>query len=102
MNLVNRLDRDSQPEPRGRPAAQDVLVGARPLVAPGIELLRTEIRPTGHERLEERGIVDRGPEHLGRERAVEMKQVRARLRVDVDGPVDVVEPRRTGEGTRPS
>src|SRR5579884_2127175 len=83
-------------------AAEDVLVRARPLVRLRVQGLRAEVRSARHERLEERGILERRGEHLGDERAVEMEQMRARCAVELDRPGDSVEAGRARERPRPA
>src|SRR5580765_5444560 len=97
------LDGDSGgSQPPRRPATENVLLGARPLVRPGVELLRAEVRPAGNERLEERRIGFGGREYLQRERAVEVQQMVPRRRVELERPGDLVEAGRAGQGARPS
>ncbi len=67
-------------EPRGRAPSEHVLVRARPLVLARVQLLRAQVGTSGDERLEQRRIVERRREHVGRERPVEVQQVRCASR----------------------
>src|SRR4051794_23424405 len=89
-------------EPAGRPAPDHIIVVQCELASPRPGVLRTQVGAPGHERLEQRRVVECRADHVGGPRAVEVQQMAARRGVELDRPVDLSEaggarqrPRRT-------
>jgi len=74
----------------------DVVDGVRPLVRRRIAHLRGDVGTARVEPFEQLGLLARGREHLGREAPVQVEEMRADVRLELDRKRDGLEPRRPG------